>query len=308
MTKINELADKFAMKLSLEPRPGFTADLPGDLSPYEPTLEDVEPVYMPPEQFLSQPKPIGAKDYLDPIKAKIHLLDEKIAFGSFDEALGLIFDAKYNLELLAKHLVNKQKKQNKATKNASDYEETDADRDFDTYWDNYIADLDVMTEDELLNEQRIINTGINKEIEHEGSDTSVLDLLQRRLYAVQKRLYKVQSSLYNSKLSNNVLIAIEKFANDTLPYGTKFLDNDNNEEEEDTVFQEIEEEPKSVHLPAILKEYLKYLYYMDIEQLRNERKRLRGIARTFDHAPPYLLQKRLEEVDKLIASYNSRYL
>jgi hypothetical protein len=282
--KISKLADKFAMKLSLEPRPGFTADLPEDLSPYEPTLKDVEPVYTPPEKFLSQPKPIGAKDYLDPIKAKIHLLDEKIAFGSLDEALDLIFDAKYNLELLAKHLVNKQKKQKK---NASE--------------DNFTE------EDELLQEQRTLQQLIDEELGKE--DTSTLDLLQGRLYEVQKRLYKVQSGLYSLKSFNSLLAIANKFAN-TLPYDAKFfnLDTDTGESEEGTIFHDptaVADEP--VHLPAILKEHIKYLSYMDIEQLRNERRRLKGIARTFAHAPPYLLQKRLEEVDKLIASYNSRY-
>jgi hypothetical protein len=282
--RISKLADKFAMKLSLEPRPGFTADLPEDLSPYEPTLEELEPTYAPPDRFLSQPSPMGTKEYLDPIKASIHLLEEKISFGSFDEALDLIFDTKYKLELLAKHLVNKQKKQKK---NASSQSE----------------------EDELLQEQSVLRQLIDEELGKE--DTSILDLLQGRLYEVQKRLYEVQSELYTSKLSYKLLTELEKFANDTLSYDTKFLGGDaiadDSENERDTVFQEIEEDFKPVHLPAILKEHLKYLYYMDIEQLRNERKRLRGIARTFDHAPPYLLQKRIEEVDKLIASYNSRF-
>ncbi len=116
----------------------------------------------------------------------------------------------------------------------------------------------------------------------------------------------------NTKIKQSKKASINHFATDTLQYGDRFFNNKSEEDSEDndeTVFQEIVED-KPVHLPAILKEYLKDLYYMDRNELRAEQKKLRQVARQFTQRGdklPYLLQKRVEAVDDLLMANAGRY-
>jgi len=110
MNKILKLADKFAMKLSLESRPA-----PSDLSPYEPTLDDIEPIEVPQNDELSQPQTVTTRDYLNPIRAAMHNIGEALDFGSFAIALQLIDNTKYQLQLLETHVKIKLKKSKKAS-------------------------------------------------------------------------------------------------------------------------------------------------------------------------------------------------
>lgn len=108
MSKLSELSKKFAMKLSLESRPSMV----GDLSPYEHTLEDIEPKVTPPMPLSKAPQSDATK-YLNPIRAAIHELAHKIELGSLDEALDLISDTKHNLQLLSNYIKDKKSKRKK---------------------------------------------------------------------------------------------------------------------------------------------------------------------------------------------------
>ena len=66
-----------------------------------------------------------------------------------------------------------------------------------------------------------------------------------------------------------------------------------------------------VHLPAMLKEYLKELDHLSQDQLRKEHRRLNGIVQQYKKdgiKSPYLIQKRIEEVEKRIKQHLSRYM
>jgi hypothetical protein len=104
MSKISELANKFAMKLSLEPRP-FAMPATN----YEHTIEDIEPEIIAPTRLLSERPRTDVEDRLNLIKATLHNLSEQIAMSNYKGTLSLISTATYDLGQLEKLITHKMK-------------------------------------------------------------------------------------------------------------------------------------------------------------------------------------------------------
>lgn len=196
MTKISELADKFSMKLSLEPRP-FAPN-----EDYQPTVEDIDPEYIAPEKFLSKVPNTIVDDNLDLLKTGIHNIAQAISLGDLSVTMNLIYDAQYNLRNLEKVI------ERKMSKNASIEDEVGDDETI--YHDieehpisepmvhlpallkEYLQNLDYMDRDGLRTEKKRL---MNMAKQFASQDTKPPYLLQKRIEEVDKRLV-LDSSCY----------------------------------------------------------------------------------------------------------------
>ena len=211
--KISHVADKFAMKLGLESRPAPSAaptetfDYTKDFDVTETVSDfDVESDEKPsPQEFFpavsDHSLPLGYKSdmsstairhLLNALRARFSGLATIIPMGDYNEALEVVSEIYEQLDALQVYLIKKM--EDAQVKSASsymyepeEYVETDEDRDFDSYWDYFTGELDVMSEDELYTEERKLK---RQAIESLMDEDDVPSLLMKKLKEVRKRMKK----------------------------------------------------------------------------------------------------------------------
>lgn len=211
--KISHVADKFAMKLGLESRPAPSAtptetfDYTKDFDVTEPVSDfDVESEDKPsPQEFFphvsDQSLPLGYKSdmsstairhLLNALRARFSGLATTIPMGDYNEALEVVSEIYEQLDALQVYLIKKI--EDAQVKSASsymyepeEYSETDDDRDFESYWDYFLGELDFMDEDELYKEERKLK---QQAISSFMDEEDVPSLLMSKLKEVRKRMKK----------------------------------------------------------------------------------------------------------------------
>jgi hypothetical protein len=203
--KISRLANKFAMKLGLESRPAPSSSLTEHFN-YNDSFDD-DSLDLEPEEVSkefgfsgfdpnSEPKLHVGKHsqaftfLLNDLKAKSFKLSESVSLRDYSTGLAVLDELRDTLDGFEHYMLRELP--DEQTKSAStymyeseEYDETDSDRDFETFWNYYIEDLDAMTIDELEKEKDKLN---QEAVSHLASEDDVSKITMQKLKEVRKRL------------------------------------------------------------------------------------------------------------------------
>lgn len=116
MTKLYNLADKFAMKIGLEPRSLFPDDISTEVrdfdDPHPEEISEVAPSY------VGQKSNSAIRDCLTAARGLMHDLSQKVDLGHWNDAVRLIDNAMYELGDM-RELISRKTSKNATTKKAT---------------------------------------------------------------------------------------------------------------------------------------------------------------------------------------------
>lgn len=189
MTQLSNIADKFAMKLGLETRPGFSMTMDevetGDIDADEPqTEEDITESL----KYLDKGPNSDLAGYLHYIRNSMHDLSTQLDLSDFHAAIETINNAMHDLHKL-KEVIKTKRDTNQADTYMYDPVEAEPDEDFERYWSEYLDELGAMDWNELWSERKKLEDEVNELLADEQEPSFVLT---KRLKEVKKRLSKIK--------------------------------------------------------------------------------------------------------------------